>query len=282
MAGLLSGRVALVTGGRRGIGRAIARRLSTAGAAVLIAAERLDEDGVGETVALLRAGGGKADAIALDLADAADRADAVSRAAAPFGPIDILVNNAAANNYAPASTMDLAYRRRMFDINVHGPMDLIQQALPHMKAQSWGRVVNISSASTRPPAIPYPGPAQHTHGIAVYGASKLALERFTVGLAAELHGTGVTVNATYPASVCVTEANSEVALAALRAHPDWGESTDMMAEAALLLIQGPITGLVLPSREILFLLQSPLHGPDGMSVIGDAHSLPDLELGAGA
>lgn len=275
----LRGRVALVTGGRRGIGGATAERLAAAGAAVVIAAERLNEDGVASRLERIRQAGGRAEAIAFDLADPEKRADAVARAADAFGPIDILMNNAATNNYAPTSTMDLSFRRRMFEINVHGPVDLIQQALPHMKAQGWGRIVNISSATARPTKIPYPGDPAHVHGTAVYGASKLALERFTLGLAAELHGTGVTVNATYPTSVCVTEANSPVALAALAQHPEWGEASEMMAEAAMLLIGKGQTGVVMPSREILYLLQSPLHDRDGATVIGDAHSLAKLSVG---
>lgn len=272
----LQGHVALVTGGRRGIGGATAERLAAAGAAVVIAAERLDEDGVAARLERIAAAGGRAHAIAFDLANPAARADAVARASEPFGPVDILVNNAAANNYAPPSAMELAFRRRMFEINVHGPIDLIQQALPHMKAQGWGRVVNISSATARPTKIPYPGDPAHVHGTAVYSASKLALERFTLGLAAELHGTGVTVNATFPTSVCVTEANSPVALAALARHPEWGEASEMMAEAAMLLIVNRLTGVVMPSRELLYLLQAPLRGRDGAVVIGDAHSLADL------
>jgi len=276
MGGSLEGRVALVTGGRRGIGGATAERLAAAGAAVVIAAERLEDDGVAPRLDRIRRAGGRAHAIAFDLADPAARTDAVARASEPFGPVDILMNNAAANNYAAPSAMDLAYRRTMFEINVHGPVDLIQQALPHMKSQGWGRIVNISSATARPTRIPYPGDPAHVHGTAVYGASKLALERFTVGLAAELHGTGVTVNATYPTSVCVTEANSPVALAALASHPEWGEPSEMMAEATMLLITNGLTGVVLPSRDILYLLQSPLHARDGATEIGDAHSLAAL------
>jgi NAD(P)-dependent dehydrogenase (short-subunit alcohol dehydrogenase family) len=272
----LSGRAALVTGARRGIGAAIAQRLAAAGASVVMAARTLDEDGLEAIVERIRQAGGRAQAIAFDLADAEARADAVARAAEAFGPVDILVNNAATNNYAPPSAMDLAFRREMFQVNVHAPVDLIQQALSHMREQSWGRIVNITSVSRTQPSIPYPGAEAAINGVALYGASKFALERFSIGLAAELHGTGVTVNSLYPTSVCVTGANSEVAMTALRAHPQLAEGAEMMAEAAILLAEGPLTGVNLPSRDILMLFQSPLHALDGVTVIGDAGTIPDL------
>jgi 3-oxoacyl-[acyl-carrier protein] reductase len=272
----LSGRVALVTGGRRGIGAAIAERLAAAGADVVIAAQSMQDDGVQETLARLHRAGGRAAAIAFDLAVASARAGIVERAGEPFGPIDILVNNAAINNYAAPSAMDLSFRRTMFEVNVHGPMDLIQQTLPHMKAQGWGRVVNITSASRVQAGIPNPAPEQTANGIIVYGASKLALERFTLGLAAELDSTGVTVNSVYPKAVCVTGANSPAALAALRAQPEVAEGVEMMAEAAMLLVQGRLTGMAAASRDILLMFQSPLHALDGVTVIGDAHTLPEL------
>jgi NAD(P)-dependent dehydrogenase (short-subunit alcohol dehydrogenase family) len=276
MATTLSGRIALVTGGRRGIGGGIAQRLAAAGASVVIAAQTPEDDGLQAMLDRIRKAGGRAEALAFDLASAEARADALQRAAELFGPVDILVNNAATNNYQPPSRMDLAFRRLMFEVNVHGPVDLIQQALPHMKAQGWGRIVNITSASRRQFPIPYRGPEASVHGVAVYGASKLALERFTVGLAAELHGTGVTVNSFFPQSVCVTGANSPAALTALRASPEVAEGLEMMAEAAMLLIEGRMTGVASSSRDLLMLLQAPLHALDGVTVIGDAHTIPDL------
>jgi 3-oxoacyl-[acyl-carrier protein] reductase len=273
MAKRLSGHVALVTGGRRGIGGAIAQRLAAAGAAVIITAQTSDDEGLQETLDAIEAAGGHATAIAFDMTDEAARANALELAGERFGPVDILVNNAAINNYAPPSAMDLAFRHSMFEVNLHGPMDLIQQALPHMKEKAWGRIINITSASRTQSEAPYYA-AQD--GIAVYGASKLALERFTIGLAVELSGTGVTVNSYYPTAVCVTGANSPTALAALRRSPELAESVEMMAEAAMLLIESPLTGIAMPSRDILQMMQSPLHALDGETVIGDANTLADL------
>jgi len=110
----------------------------------------------------------------------------------------------------------------------------------------------------------------------VYGASKSALERYTQGLASELQGSGIAVSGLYPHKVCVTEENSDVARAALRAHPEMAESVEMMAEAALLLVAGPLTGVAMSSRALLHSFQQPLHALDGRTVIGDFNSIPEL------
>ncbi len=273
----LDGHVALVTGGRRGIGRGIARRLAAQGAGVVIGVESRSEDHVDETIALWKSLGRPLGVLEVDLVDDKARSDAVARAGEFFGPIDILVNNAAGNPRTPPSAMPLADRRQMFELNLHAPIDLVQQALPGMRERRWGRILNILSETIHQSAIPYSGPAQHTHQTAVYGASKSALERYTLGLAAELHGSNIHVNGVYPQRVCVTEANSESALAALRRHPDWGEGLEVMAEAAMLLIAGSVSGVSMSSRRLLQLFQQPLHALDGTTVIGDAHTLPTLE-----
>lgn len=275
----LSGRVAFITGARRGIGRGIARRLAAHGASVVLAARLEGEEGIDDTVATIRAAGGKAAAIAFDLADPEARADAVERAAAAFGPIDILVNNAATNDqtYLPPSTMSLAVRQRIFEVNVHAPVDLIQQALPLMRERGWGRILNIVSETIRQPPAPYPGPAKYVDGLVLYGASKAALERYTFGLSAELMGSGIHVNATYPYRVCVTEMNSPAAKQALKAHPDWAEPVEMMAEAALALIGRDLNGLSINSRALLQMLGQPLFALDGTTMIGDGLTLADLD-----
>lgn len=267
----LAGRVALVTGASRGIGRAIARRLSAHGASVVVSASSRSEAGVHQTCGLIESSGGRAAAVIADLADAAARNTLVERAVRHFGPIDILVNNAAAiTAYAPPSKIDLPARQAMFEINFQAPVDLVQQALPAMRERRWGRIVNISSETARQPPIPYPGPAKFIHALTLYGCSKAALERYTLGLAAELHGSGIHVNAFAPYKIARSESAEAVARQALSTHPDWLEPVEMMAEAAYLLVAGSQTGVVGVSRDIVARAQTPVRALDGVTLVGDA------------
>ena len=273
----LKGRVVLVTGASRGIGRAIARRLAAHGAVLAVSASARSREGLRETCALIERAGGGAACFVADLADEQARAGLVAQVAAQLGPVDILVNNAATiTAYAPPGKIDLPARRGMFEVNFQAPVDLIQQALPGMRARNWGRVLNISSETAKQPPIPYPGPAKLVHALALYGASKAALDRYTLGLAAELHGSGIHVNALAPYRIARSESAEAVARQAAAAHPDWVEPLEMMAEAAYLLIAGSLTGLVVKSREVLQMTQSPLRALDGVTVIGDATTLADF------
>jgi 3-oxoacyl-[acyl-carrier protein] reductase len=272
----LTGRVALVTGGRRGIGRAIARRLAVLGASIIIGVVSRNEDQVAETLSLFQQAGHPIGLIELDLTDERARSDAIARASECFGPIDIVVNNAAGNVRRSAAEMNLADRRMLFEVNFQSAIDLIQQALPHMRARRWGRILNILSGSIEQPPIPYPGPERFMHESVLYGASKAALERYTLGLAAELHGTGVLANGLFPYKVCLTEGNSDGGVAAARRHPEWAEGVEVMAEAAMLLVANTVTGVSANSRHLLHIFQQPLHGLDGKTVIGDVNTLPSL------
>ncbi|WP_157217130.1 SDR family NAD(P)-dependent oxidoreductase [Flavisphingomonas formosensis] len=271
----LAGHVALVTGANRdGIGRAIARRLAAHGAdLVLHASGPASREGLERSRTLIRQAGARAECIEADLADGDARADLIDRAAHFFGPVDILVNNAAKNVFAPPSKIDLPARHAIFEINFQAPVDLVQQALPAMRARGWGRIINITSESVKPPNLPYLGPAKFIHALSLYGASKLALDRYTRGLAAELHGTGITVNATKPYAVAWTGGADQLARQMLATNSAMVETLELLAEAALLLVTRGTTGLVLNSREILQLHQAPLHALDGQTVIGDATTL---------
>jgi NAD(P)-dependent dehydrogenase (short-subunit alcohol dehydrogenase family) len=272
----LNGHIALVTGARRGIGRAIAQRLAAHGAKVVIASRTTKDEGVEETLALIRDAGGQAAVEPLELSSTAARAGFIARAAAHFGPIDILVNNAATNNHQKPSVMDNDYRHKLFEVNFHAAADLIQQALPAMRERGYGRIINITSAGATVAEIPYSGASEVIQGLVMYGASKAALDRFTVGLATELHGTGIHANALLPSAVVVTGGSSPGALAHLRKDPSAAESLEMMAEAAFLLIAAPLTGLVIKSRRVLEMLQQPLHALNGKTVIGDAMTIPQF------
>ena len=270
----LAGRVALVTGASRGIGRAIALRFAAHGAALVLVSSARSEAALRGVCTAIVAGGGRAVALVADLADERARAGLIERAAAEAGAVDVLVNNAAGiSAYAPPSRIDLAARRDLFELNFQAPVDLMQQALPGMRERGWGRILNIGSETVRQPPLPYAGPAKLVHNLVAYGASKAALERYTLGLAAELHGSGVHANVLAPYKIALTEGAEAVARQMAAAHPDWIEPLEMMAEAAYLLTAGAHTGLSVNSRELLQRLQAPLHALDGQRVIGDAATL---------
>lgn len=274
----LAGHVALVTGASRGIGRAIARRLAAHGAQVVVTASARSHEGLLETCARIEQAGGRAASLAADLAIEEARANLIADATAFFGPIDILVNNAAAiSAYTPPSTIDVEARRLMFEVNFHAPVDLIQQALPAMQARRWGRIVNLTTEMTRQPPAPYPGPAKLVHALVTYGASKAAFDRYSIGLAAELQGSGICVNALAPFRIALSENAEAVARQMVVQYPDWVEPLEMMAEAAYLMVAGEYSGLNVKSREWLKSLNAPLHALDGKTVIGDATTLARLD-----
>src|SRR5680860_557712 len=234
----LTGRVALVTGASRGIGAAIAARLAVSGAAVGITARTAHEvDGapVGgsleRTLATIEAvDGPRGFAVRADLAHADDRARIVPAVEAELGPIDILVNNAAAAIYAPVTEMPLRRRRLLFELNVHAPVDHAQHVVPGMRAGGRGSIINISSATAEPPeGPPYAVIAMGT-STTPYGATKAALERFTTGLAAEVYDDDIAVNALAPGTGVLTE-GAEIVMAG-RADTSGFEPVEHMADAA--------------------------------------------------
>ena len=176
-------RVALVTGGGRGIGRAIALRLAADGLAVAVAARSRDQ--VDDTA---RAAGARAVALMLDVTDAASIAAAVERTTRELGPVDVLVNNAGVAESAQFVKTEPDFWDRHFAVNVRGPYLLTRAVLPGMLERRWGRVINIASLAGLF-GSPY---------VTAYTASKHALVGFTRALATEVSGKGVTVNALCP------------------------------------------------------------------------------------
>jgi len=285
--GSCAGKVALITGASRGIGRAIARRLASEGAAVVLNASRMGIHGklrgtLEDAVSEVQAAGGKAAAVAADLSDAAARADLVERASEAFGPIDILVNNAARSFMKLPSQVTTRERSLMYELNLNAPIDLAQQVLPSMRSRGRGWILNISSASSKQPELPYRHSKMTALLIGGYGATKAALDRYTVALAHELAGDEIFVNALAPVAIVLTPGAASVHDIA-RANPDMVEPVEMMAEAALELCTGRHVGRVVTSRELLHSVGRPVRSLDGAQVLGDAFLEADVdaEIGAG-
>jgi citronellol/citronellal dehydrogenase len=203
--GALTGRVAVVTGASRGIGEAIARRLAMEGAKVVVSARTVEQSEhplpgtITDTVARIRAAGGEAHAVKCDVSRAEDRARLIEEAVATYGPVDILVNNAAVTYYTPIAEFPEKRMRLMFEVQVFGPVELSQRVLPAMKEKGRGHIIYISSGAARHPQQPYPPGG--SRGGTIYGMCKAAMERFSTGFASEVYEDNVAVNAISPGLV---------------------------------------------------------------------------------
>mgnify|MGYP001816272975 CR=1 FL=1 len=277
----LEGRVALVTGASRGIGRAIARRFAAEGAAVVVNASRSGEHQglsgtLDETVALIEADGGRAVALPCDLADRAAREGLLARAGEFFGAVDILVNNAARGDFTLPSRATVEQRDAMHELNLNVPVDLLQQALPGMREKGRGWCLNISSRSAEQGEPPYVDSKLAAHVIGAYGSSKAALNRYTEALAHELCDERIYVNALAPNNIVLTSVSEQVRAIASR-RPDMVEPLELMAEAALLLCSGAHVGQVTYSRNILHACGRRVRSLDGQQDLGDAFMVAEVE-----
>ncbi len=212
---------AVVTGSSYGIGAATAERLAAGGAHVVICgrtatpADRTTYQPVSleETTARLERYGTTVASIRADMADETERSRLIPFAVEALGgPVDILVNNAAAGIYKANSSYPAKHRALMFEVNFHAPFDLMQQVIPSMRDRGAGWIVNVSSGVARyahgsslaPPPADRPASPFGTHQ-GVYGATKAALNRITVAFAAELWGTGIRVNSVEPSGLVLSE-----------------------------------------------------------------------------
>ncbi|MGV9808011.1 SDR family NAD(P)-dependent oxidoreductase [Micromonospora chersina] len=186
MTGVLDGKVALVTGGSRGIGAAVALRLAREGADVALTYERR-ADRAAELVEQIKAVGRRALAVAADSADPAAAHAAVDRVAGEFGRLDVLVNNAGVFLTGPVTELGTDEIERTIAVNVRAPFVFAQAAVGHLT--DGGRIVNIGSNVAERAVFP---------GLALYSMSKTALLGLTRGLARELGGRGITVNLVNP------------------------------------------------------------------------------------
>jgi citronellol/citronellal dehydrogenase len=265
----MDSRVAIVTGASRGIGQHIAERFAAEGAAIALVA-RTAVPGTSplagsleEVAERIRAAGGRAEAVPADLTVPADVETIVARATEALGPVDTLVNNAGVNFYGPA--LDIASRRYalMFEIMVHAPFRLCQLAVPGMVERGRGWVLNISSKQSRHPKGP-PYPAWASDGCVPYAMCKAALDRLTTGLAAELDGSGVSVNALGTTGLVLTPGAAVVSPHTADNAPV--EPDTAMADAALILCSAPagtLTGRITYSMRLLD--QPFLEGPWALS-----------------
>jgi NAD(P)-dependent dehydrogenase (short-subunit alcohol dehydrogenase family) len=180
--------VALVTGGGRGIGRAIARRLAREGASVCVN-YLTRADAAESLVADILANGGRAIAVAADVADDAAVEGMVDRVDAAFGPVTVLVNNAGVSFKGTLESYDSEKLERMRQVNADGVIHTTRAVMNDMKRQKYGRIINITSIAALGTTLP---------GNAFYAATKAEAQILTLRFALELGTHGITVNAVAP------------------------------------------------------------------------------------
>jgi NAD(P)-dependent dehydrogenase (short-subunit alcohol dehydrogenase family) len=257
--GKLDGKVVIVTGASRGIGADIARLFAEEGGKVVCAARTLREGehplegSLEHTVGLIKDGGGEATAVAVDISKPEECEKLFEATHAAYGPVDVLVNNAALTYFIPIKDYPLNRWMRSWAVNFHAPFILSKLALDDMIPRQSGSIVNISSgAAIGPGRGPYPDAPRESGGTC-YGAEKAALERFTQGLAQEVYQYGISVTCVSPSQVVPTPGTVFHHLVTGMDDPR-GEPPILMAKSALLLATEPldkVTGRVTYSQQIL-------------------------------
>lgn len=215
----LSGRVALVTGGSKGIGAAIVKSLADAGASVV----STNRSGEGPALPRVRH-------VGADVRNPADAARAIEEAVAEFGGLDILVNNAGVGHFAPVAEMPLEQWHDVIDTNLSGVFYCCHAAIPHMKRRGGGWIINVSSLASK----------NAFEGGAAYCASKAALNQFSEALMQEVRHDNIRVSYVLPGSVETSFGRGMIS------KQGWALRPEDVAQVVMDLIAMP--GRSLPSR----------------------------------
>jgi 3-oxoacyl-[acyl-carrier protein] reductase len=271
MGNLLSGKVALVTGASRGIGRALAQRLASEGATVVVSARSLDYSGkyagtLRETIALIEARGGSAQPLVADL-ESDDQLDClVERAVALAGGVDIFIHSVGKAEYAPTLDMPGDMYDRTIGHYLRSPFRLVQRVVPEMRRRGAGWIVVLGSVTALPPLRPYDEWATYG-GASVYSAIKAAVHRMTQGLAAELLPFNIAVNTLAPSTAIRTPGAADFIP---EEYPS--ERIEYIAETGLALCHRPAnerTGLTAYSLHFPLHHKLPVYTLDGLTRIED-------------
>ena len=244
----LEGKVAIVTGASRGLGRAMSLALARAGADIVAAARTTEPGGllpgtIGETADQVTALGRRALAVQCDVTREEQVEALVQNALDAFGRVDILVNNAGVGFVVPVAEMPIKRWDLVLAVNLRGTVLCAQAVLSSMTERGSGAIINISSMLAR----------RSVPGWAAYSASKAAVERFTVSLAEEVRGSGIAVNCLLPAATVDTEGLSYLTRASETDKADWATTEPM--ERAVVYLAGlgaeTFTGQVVSDQELL-------------------------------
>jgi len=252
--GACDGKVALVTGASRGLGKAIARRLAAEGAIVGLTARTMEPDpkyhgSLRQTLEEILETGGSAVAIQADLSKSEDRERLFAELVEGVGAPDILVNNAAVTFLRPLDEFPVRRAQLMIEMHLLAPMHLTQLAIPAMRERGRGWVLNVTSVGGDLPDGPPFSEFDRAAGFGVYGTVKAALNRLTKSFAAELYDDGIAVNAAAPSNPVATEGAGALDLA-----KNDTEDIELITQTALTLVTSDpksMTGRIAPTQPFL-------------------------------